>query len=124
MVVVIGEDWHTAETVSRISDLLHWHGLRHRAILMWNCNSLMSLHRINWGRLNFTTTITTVSRYMKHRLWQYNVNPLVIPNGIPARNLDPVDAAQTPRSVRRSSAAIPSGSSSSRSGASTPISAG
>ena len=60
---------------------------------MWNCNSLMSLHRINWGRLNFTSTITTVSRYMKHRLWQYNVNPLVIPNGIPARNLDPVDAA-------------------------------
>ncbi len=94
MVVVIGEDWHTAETVSRTSDLLHWHGLRHRAILMWNCNSLMSLHRINWGRLNYTSTITTVSRYMKHRLWQYNVNPLVIPNGIPARNLDPVDAAQ------------------------------
>ena len=94
MVVVIGEDWHTAEAVSRTSDLLHWHGLRHRAILMWNCNSLMSLHRINWGRLNYTSTITTVSRYMKHRLWQYNVNPLVIPNGIPARYLDPVDAAQ------------------------------
>ena len=55
---------------------------------MWNCNSLMSLHRINWSRLNYTSTITTVSRYMKHRLWQYNVNPLVIPNGIPARYLD------------------------------------
>ena len=55
---------------------------------MWNCNSLMSLHRINWGRLNYASTITTVSRYMKHRLWQYNVNPLVIPNGIPARYLD------------------------------------
>jgi glycosyltransferase involved in cell wall biosynthesis len=95
LVVVIGEDWHTAETVSRISDLLHWHNLRHRAILMWNCNSLMSLHRINWGRLNFTSTITTVSRYMKHRLWQYNVNPLVIPNGIPSRYLEPVDAGAT-----------------------------
>ncbi|MEO7001710.1 MAG: glycosyltransferase [Ktedonobacterales bacterium] len=91
IVVVIGEDWHTAEAVSRTSDLLHWHNLRHRAILMWNCNSIMSLHRINWGRLNFTSTITTVSRYMKHRLWAYDVNPLVIPNGIPRRYLEPVD---------------------------------
>jgi glycosyltransferase involved in cell wall biosynthesis len=92
IVVVIGEDWHTAEAISRTSDLLHWHSLRHRCILMWNCNSLMSLHRINWGRLNFTSTITTVSRYMKHKLWDYGVNPLVIPNGIPQRYLDPVDA--------------------------------
>jgi glycosyltransferase involved in cell wall biosynthesis len=93
IVVIIGEDWHTAEAISRTSDLLHWHNLRHRCILMWNCNSLMSLHRINWGRLNFTATITTVSRYMKHRLWEYGVNPLVVPNGIPRRYLDVVDAA-------------------------------
>jgi len=94
LVVVIGEDWHTAETICRTSDLLHWHGLRHRAILMWNCNSLMSLHRINWGRLAYASTITTVSRYMKHRLWPYSVNPLVIPNGIPHRYLEPVDEGQ------------------------------
>ncbi len=92
IVVIIGEDWHTAEAISRTSDLLHWHNLRHRCVFMWNCNSLMSLHRINWGRLNYTSTITTVSRYMKHRLWAYGVNPLVIPNGIPARFLRPVDA--------------------------------
>ncbi len=95
IVVVIGEDWHTAEAVSRTSDLLHWHNLRHRCILMWNCNSLMSLHRINWGRLNFTSTITTVSRYMKHRLWDYGVNPLVVPNGIPSRYLKPADQEAT-----------------------------
>src|SRR5579859_2850470 len=95
MVVLIGEDWHTAETICRISDLLHWYNLRHRAILMWNCNSLMSLHRINWGRLNYCSTITTVSRYMKHRLWEYNINPLAIPNGIPSRYLEPVDAQAT-----------------------------
>lgn len=92
IVVIIGEDWHTAEAISRVSDILHWHGVRNRALIMWNCNSLMSLHRINWGRLGYTATITTVSRYMKHRLWQYNVNPLAIPNGIPRRYLDPVDA--------------------------------
>jgi glycosyltransferase involved in cell wall biosynthesis len=91
IVVIIGEDWHTAEAVSRTSDLLHWHNLRHRCILMWNCNSLMSLHRINWGRLNYTSTITTVSRYMKHRMWEYNVNPLVIPNGIPTRYLETIE---------------------------------
>ena len=103
MVVIIGEDWHTAEAISRTSDLLHWHNLRHRCILMWNCNSVMSLHRINWGRLNYSSTITTVSRYMKHRLWQYNVNPLVIPNGIPSRYLDAVGSqqVQTLREVMR-----------------------
>ena len=89
--VIIAEDWHTAGCISRLSDLLHERGLRERAILLWNCNSLMSLHRIDFGRLAFTATITTVSRYMKHRLWDYGVNPLVIPNGIPARYLDPVD---------------------------------
>jgi glycosyltransferase involved in cell wall biosynthesis len=94
IVVVIGEDWHTAEAISRTSDLLHWYNLRHRCLLMWNCNSLMSLHRINWGRLNYTATVTTVSRYMKHRLWGYGVNPLVIPNGIPSRYLEPVDSGQ------------------------------
>jgi glycosyltransferase involved in cell wall biosynthesis len=94
IVVVIGEDWHTAEAICRTSDLLHWFNLRQRCLLMWNCNSLMSLHRINWGRLNFTATITTVSRYMKHRLWGYGVNPLVIPNGIPSRYLESVDHSQ------------------------------
>jgi glycosyltransferase involved in cell wall biosynthesis len=94
MVVVIGEDWHTAEAICRTSDLLHWHNLRHRCVLMWNCNSLMSLYRINWGRLNYCSTITTVSRYMKHRLWEYSVNPLAIPNGIPSRHLDTIDPGQ------------------------------
>ncbi|HEX9038462.1 MAG TPA: hypothetical protein VF808_15880, partial [Ktedonobacterales bacterium] len=68
IVVIIGEDWHTAEAISRVSDLLYAANLRNRALIMWNCNSLMSLHRVNWGRLGYTAAITTVSRYMKHRL--------------------------------------------------------
>jgi glycosyltransferase involved in cell wall biosynthesis len=91
-VVIMGEDWHTAEVMTRTSDLLHWFGVRQKAIMLWNLNSLMSLHRINWGRLNFVTTICTVSKYMKHRMWAYGVNPLVIPNGIPRRHLEPIDA--------------------------------
>jgi glycosyltransferase involved in cell wall biosynthesis len=91
-VVIMGEDWHTAEAMCRTSDLLNWFGVRQKTLMLWNLNSLMSLHRINWGRLNFVTTICTVSKYMKHRMWAYNVNPLVIPNGIPRRHLDPIDA--------------------------------
>ena len=91
MVVVMGEDWQTAEAICRTSDLLHWFGMRQKVLMLWNLNSLMSLHRINWERLKFVATLCTVSKYMKHKLWEYNVNPLVIPNGIPARHLNSVD---------------------------------
>jgi glycosyltransferase involved in cell wall biosynthesis len=76
----------------RTSDMLHWFGVRQKVLMLWNLNSLMSLHRINWGRLNYVTTICTVSKYMKHRMWAYGVNPLVIPNGIPKRHLNPTDS--------------------------------
>lgn len=91
LVVIMGEDWHTAEAISRTSDLLHWFGVRQKVLLLWNLNSLMSLHRIDWGRLNFVATLCTVSKYMKHKMWDYGVNPLVIPNGIPARYMNPVE---------------------------------
>jgi len=97
MVVIMGEDWHTAEAICRTSDLLHWFGVRQKVLMLWNLNSLMSLHRINWGRLSFVATLCTVSKYMKHRMWAYGVNPLVIPNGIPTRHLTPVDAKDVKR---------------------------
>ena len=97
IVAVLGEEWHTAETVCRVSDLLYYHGLRDRAIQFWNANNTMSFHRINWGRLTFTNTITTVSRYMKHIMWGLGTNPLVIPNGIPARAVGPVDEVAVAR---------------------------
>ncbi|GCE04376.1 glycosyltransferase family 4 protein [Dictyobacter aurantiacus] len=96
-VVILGEDWHTAEVMCRTSDLLHWFGLRQKVLMLWNLNSLMSLNRIDWGRLNFVTTLCTVSKYMKHKMWELSVNPLVIPNGIPTRHLNPVD----PQAVER-----------------------
>src|ERR1700694_5681804 len=46
-VVIMGEDWHTAEVITRTSDLLNWFGVRQKALMLWNLNSLMSLHRIN-----------------------------------------------------------------------------
>lgn len=97
LVVILGEDWHTVEAMIRTSDLLHWFGMRQKTLLLWNLNSLMSLHRIDWGRLNFVTTLCTVSKYMKHKMWELGVNPLVIPNGIPTRYLQPVDEKQVAR---------------------------
>ncbi len=102
-VVIMGEDWHTAEVICRTSDVLHWFGVRQKVLLLWNLNSLMSLHRVNWGRLSFVATLCTVSKYMKHKMWQLGVNPLVIPNGIPARHLLPVDieAVERLRAIAR-----------------------
>jgi hypothetical protein len=96
-VVVMGEDWHTAEVMTRTSDLLHWFGVRQKVLLLWNLNSLMSLNRIDWQRLNFVTTLCTVSKYMKHKMWDLGVNPLVIPNGIPTRHLEPIDTTAVER---------------------------
>jgi glycosyltransferase involved in cell wall biosynthesis len=91
IVAILAEEWHAAEAACRISDLLYYHGLRNRVVQFWNANNVFSFWRINWGRLKFTNTITTVSRYMKHRMWEIGTDPLVIPNGIPRRALDPVD---------------------------------
>ncbi len=91
--VVIAEEWHTAEAVCRLSDILHALGLRDRAVLMWNANNLYGFWRIDWDRLGFVSTVTTVSKYMKHRMRPYGPNPLVIPNGIPERFLEALDEA-------------------------------
>lgn len=97
IVAILSEEWHTAETMCQISDLLFYSGLRDRAIQFWNANNVFSFDRINWDRLKFTNTITTVSRYMKHRMWGIGTDPLVIPNGIPERALDPVDVGAVER---------------------------
>jgi len=89
--VVLGEEWHTAQAMCETSDLLWQAGLRDRSVLLWNANNTMGFERINWERLSYASTITTVSRYMKHIMWNHGVNPLVIPNGIPRRLLGPFD---------------------------------
>ncbi len=87
--VVVAEEWQTAEALCRLSDTLHYMGIRDRAVLMWNANNLYGFWRIDWRRLNFVSAVTTVSKYMKHRmLWEYGLDPLVIPNGVPSRFLD------------------------------------
>ncbi|HEX3630170.1 MAG TPA: glycosyltransferase [Candidatus Dormibacteraeota bacterium] len=98
-VVILGEEWHLAHVMTLISDALYFAGLRDRCLLLWNANNHFSFHRINWGQLAFTTTLLTVSRYMKHIMWQWGVNPIVVPNGIPSSMMARVSQAQV-RAVR------------------------
>jgi glycosyltransferase involved in cell wall biosynthesis len=51
--------------------------------MLWNANNTFGFHRIDWRGLNAAATVTTVSRYMKFRMWEWGQNPIVIPNGIP-----------------------------------------
>ena len=97
LVMILGEEWQTSDAMCRLSDILHNDGLKDRVVMFWNANNIFSFDRIDWGRLNHTTTITTVSRYMKHIMWKMGLNPLVIPNGIPKRLLRKVDDRITDR---------------------------
>ncbi len=89
--VVLAEDWHTAQTATLVAQAAFRRGLGNHLLVFWNANSIFGFERIDWQALRQACAITTVSRYMKHRMWELGVNPLVIPNGIPRRWLDPPD---------------------------------
>jgi glycosyltransferase involved in cell wall biosynthesis len=86
-VVLLGEEWHTAASMNLISDALYYRGLRNRVVMLWNANNTFGFNRINWGALAFAATMTTVSRYMKFKMWESGQNPMVIPNGIPRSSI-------------------------------------
>jgi glycosyltransferase involved in cell wall biosynthesis len=90
-VVVLGEEWHTSASMNLISDSLYYRALRDRVVMLWNANNTFGFDRINWGALAFATTMTTVSRYMKFRMWESGQNPLVIPNGIQRSSIHDAD---------------------------------
>jgi glycosyltransferase involved in cell wall biosynthesis len=87
LTAILAEEWHTAYSTCQLSDRLWAEGYRDRALILWNANNVMGFERIDWGRLAYCAQITTVSRYMKHVMWDRGVNPLVIPNGIPADSI-------------------------------------
>ncbi|MDD4859704.1 MAG: glycosyltransferase, partial [Dehalococcoidales bacterium] len=95
-----------AEVMCRLSDHLCSQGLRDRAVMFWNANNTFSFQRIDWKRLKDASTITTVSRYMKHIMWRVGVNPLVIPNGIPRALLNRIDEMESARLRARLNAEI------------------
>lgn len=81
-IVVLAEEWHTAGALVRLDALLRASGLRERALLLWNANNDYGFEHIDWSSLRDAATLTTVSRYMRHRMWLLGVDPIVIPNGV------------------------------------------
>jgi glycosyltransferase involved in cell wall biosynthesis len=90
-VVVLAEEWHTSWSMNLISESLYYRGLRDRVVILWNANNTYGFHRINWSALALAATITTVSRYMKFKVWERGHNPVVIPNGIPRASIHDAD---------------------------------
>jgi glycosyltransferase involved in cell wall biosynthesis len=90
-VVIMGEEWHTSWSMNLISDSLYYRGLRDRVVILWNANNTFGFHRMNWSALALAATITTVSRYMKFKVWERGHNPIVIPNGIPRESIHDAD---------------------------------
>lgn len=80
--VILAEEWHTAAAVLELDALLTREGLRERALLLWNANNDFGFEQLDWARLKAAATITTVSRYMRHRMWQLELDPIAIPNGV------------------------------------------
>jgi glycosyltransferase involved in cell wall biosynthesis len=93
VVVVMAEEWHTADTVCNLSDFLQKHNLKDKTIIFWNANNTFGFDNINFKALARACNITTVSRFMKHAMWRLGLNPLVIPNGIPRNLLSKVNAS-------------------------------
>ncbi|MBI2251817.1 MAG: glycosyltransferase [Armatimonadetes bacterium] len=91
LVVILAEEWHTASTVINLNSLLKQNNLREKVIIFWNANNIFSFWRIPWNELTSSASITTISRYMKHYMWNFELNPLIIPNGISPRFLKKVD---------------------------------
>ena len=91
--VFLAEEWQTVDAVVHLSERLAAAGLEREALILWNANNLFGFDSIDWQALQHAAALTTVSRYMKHRMWMWGVNPMVVPNGIPRRWLDPVPEA-------------------------------
>ncbi|HEX2648237.1 MAG TPA: glycosyltransferase [Candidatus Dormibacteraeota bacterium] len=102
-VVVLGEEWHTSWSMKLISDALFYRGIRDHVVMLWNANNTFGFHRIEWGPLNTAASITTVSRYMKFRMWEHGQNPMVVHNGIPREAIVDPDPQQD-ADVRHASA--------------------
>ncbi len=86
-VLVLAEDWQTADALISLDRMLRGRGLRHAATLIWNANNTYGFERIDLQGLAAAATLTAVSKYMKFELALAGVPSLVIPNGIPTRLL-------------------------------------
>ena len=80
--VVMAEEWQTVDAVLHLDSLLGKHGARNNVSVFWNANNAFGFEGIDWQRLAGAATITAVSRYMRHRMNDFGVDAIVIPNGL------------------------------------------
>jgi glycosyltransferase involved in cell wall biosynthesis len=90
-VVVLAEEWHTSWSIVHLSRLVRERGWSEHLRFFWNANNSFGFDRVPWRELDEAATITTVSRFMKHQMWHFGVDPRVIPNGIATDWLGPCD---------------------------------
>lgn len=89
--VILAEEWQTVRAILHLDQLLRESGLRDRVTMLWNANNTFGFEGIDWAVLRGAARITTVSRYMKHRMRERGVEALVIPNGLSADAYAEVD---------------------------------
>lgn len=99
--IVLAEEWQTVDAVLHLDWLLRCAGVRQHVTILWNANNVCGFERIDWQRLARAAVITTVSRYMRQRMWSLGVDPLVIPNGLSTDALAPPDRVATAAFRRR-----------------------
>ena len=93
--VILAEEWQTSSTVLELTRQLRTDGLDQSVTRLWNANNTFGFHTIDWPALADASVITTVSRYMKHKMHDWGVDALVIPNGLGPEGYDRPD----PRAV-------------------------
>ncbi len=94
--VVLAEEWQMAWPLIAVHDELVRRGLRNAAVLAWNANNRFGFERVDFGRLSSAAELVTVSRAMKHLMWRWGVNPLVVPNGLSEEWFEPVAPGLVP----------------------------
>ena len=98
-VVVLFEDWQTADAAIGTALLLGMRELRSAASLFWNANNTYGFGAIDFATLERAATISTISRFMRAELVKVGADPAILPNGIAERWLRPVPPADV-RTVR------------------------
>lgn len=92
--VVMGEDWQMAGTMIALFELATAQRSAQQIIPLWTANNTYGFDGIDFTALAGAAGIATVSRYMKHQMRAWNVDPLVTPNGITPAAMVDVDRAE------------------------------
>jgi len=89
--VVMAEEWHTADALMGVSDILSPARAAPHGDDALEREQHDELPPDQLGRLTYTASITAVSKFMKQIMREHGMNAIVIPNGIPERCFQPVD---------------------------------